>query len=79
VNIALATEELIHIAELLRSDIIARRILFQSLPGKPYPDESVTLSKNILIKLTIASIESYDDPEPTTLKPIILSARPDLN
>jgi hypothetical protein len=70
-EIPLTKEEIIHIADLLRSDIIARNVFMGD------GDESTKVSKRLLVRITVASLKLYDD-EPE-VEPTFFSPNPRLN
>ena len=77
-NIPLTTNELVHIADLLREDVMACAAIQEEHPLDLNALASVELSKGIMVKITLSSLEpekndNYDH------KPKLFSQRPHLN
>jgi len=73
--IPMSNEEMVHIGELLKADVIARNVFFDG------QDESTEMSKAILVKFTLAALGiSYDhDPPQSKIKPIYFPTNSRLN
>ena len=77
-NIPLTTTELVHIADLLREDVMACNAIAEEHPLDVQVLNSIELSKGIMVKITLSSLEpEKNDDYPT--KPKLFSQRPHLN
>ena len=77
-NIPLTTDELVHIVDLLREDIMACNAIAADHPLDIQAADSIELSKSIMVKITLSSFEPEDHDDKIT-KPSIFSQRPHLN
>jgi len=79
-SIPLTNDEIVHIAELLKSDVIARKVLLACpIKGLDFEDASAKTSKSILIKITLSTLDFYDDETEPAIDPLHFSGNPRLN
>lgn len=85
-NIPLTIEDLIHVTELLREDILASREILEEHPLDLESSLSIDKSKNLLVKITLATLDVHTQQQQqqqnddTSSSGIIgLSSRPHFN
>ena len=77
IGIGLDVDDLVHVADLMREDILACKEVLEENPLDIAAQVSMDKSKALLIKITIAAVEGeYVNPQP---KPTIFPQRSDLN
>jgi len=77
-NIPLTTDELVHIADLLREDVMACNAIAEDHPLDIQARMSIELSRGIMVKITLSSLDPKKNDDNTT-EPSLFSQRPHLN
>tara|TARA_Y100000310_G_scaffold70340_1_gene65969 strand:- start:478 stop:723 length:246 start_codon:yes stop_codon:yes gene_type:complete len=80
-GIALTTEEVIHIADLLRDDVLMNRMVLETNPLDVNAMNSITTSKSIMVRIALAGIDpnNTDDNSNQITEPTLFSDRRHLN
>ena len=80
-GIALTTEEVIHIADLLRDDVLMCRMVLETNPLDVNAMNSITTSKSIMVRIALAGIDpnNTDDNSNQITEPTLFSDRRHLN